>query len=169
MIHKILGVILIVLGCGGCGFTMAACYRYEENCLRQLQKAMDFMACELEYRQPELPQLCVHTANAVTGVVRQLFTLLSRELEQQVAPDAQWCMDAALAAVRLPDSCRLVARELGDTLGLFDLNGQLRGLRAAEESCAQKLSRMSAGRESRLRNYQTLGLCAGAALAILLL
>ena len=101
MILKIIGVILIIAGCGGCGFSMAAAYRNEENCLRQMLKALEYMSCELEYRQTELPQLCVNTARCISGPSAKLFSALAAELEQQVAPDARHCMDAAVAATAL--------------------------------------------------------------------
>ena len=56
---------------------------------------------------------------------------------------------------------------MGSSLGRFDLDGQLLGLEAVRVYCQEQLSEMSKDRDVRLRSYQTLGLCAGAALAIL--
>ena len=58
---------------------------------------------------------------------------------------------------------------LGESLGRFDINGQLKGLESVRSSCRTALDSMTENREVRLRNYQTLGLCAGAALAIILI
>jgi hypothetical protein len=52
-------------------------------------------------------------------------------------------------------------------MGRFDLEGQLNGLEAVRTRCRDWLDELISGREVRLRNYQTLGLCAGAALVIL--
>jgi hypothetical protein len=60
-----------------------------------------------------------------------------------------------------------VLRELGQSLGRFDLNGQLLGIAAVRNTCRSKLQQFEKNKEVRLRSYQTLGLCAGAALAIL--
>ena len=54
------------------------------------------------------------------------------------------------------------------TIGKFNVNGQIKGFSSVNEACKQHLHRLSEGRDTRLRSYQTLGLCAGAALAILL-
>ena len=59
--------------------------------------------------------------------------------------------------------------QLGESLGRFDLPGQLRGLEAIRRETEQTLQEVHAQRENRLRSYQTLGLCAGASLAILFL
>ncbi len=60
-------------------------------------------------------------------------------------------------------------RTLSYSLGKFDLEGQLQGLEAAKADCQRRLQNMEQGKESRLRSYRALGLCGGAALAILLL
>lgn len=167
---KILGAILVLTGCGGCGFAMAAAQRQEEQALRQILRALDYMDCELQFRQTPLPQLCRNTAGLLTGSVKQVFSALSQELEQQVAPDATCCMNAALAAnPGLPARVTAPLHELGTTLGLFDLQGQLKGIQAVAVICRESIDELSQNRSSRLRSYQTLGLCAGAALAILFL
>lgn len=167
---KIIGAILVLTGCGGCGFAMAAAQRQEEQALRQILRALEYMDCELQFRQTPLPQLCRNVSGILTGTVKQVFSALSQELEQQVAPDATCCMNAALAAFPgLSDRIAVPLRELGTTLGLFDLQGQLKGMQAVAAMCRESISELSQNRSSRLRSYQTLGLCAGAALAILFL
>jgi hypothetical protein len=52
-------------------------------------------------------------------------------------------------------------------MGKFDIDGQINGLEAVRSLCRRMLDELTSGREVRLRNYQTLGLCAGAALVIL--
>ena len=52
-------------------------------------------------------------------------------------------------------------------MGRFDLPGQLRGLEHAIRSTEEALRTIRDGAEGRRRSWQTLGLCAGAALAIL--
>jgi len=68
----------------------------------------------------------------------------------------------------LYDLVRGAAEELGGNLGRFDIPGQLRGLENTRKECCDKLQMLTQNNDSRLRSYQTLGLCAGAALAILL-
>ncbi len=167
---KWMGAVLVVLGCGGFGFSMTMAYRRKEALLGQLIRALEYMRCELSYRLTPLPQLCRNAANAVTGPVNLLFSRLAAELDAQVSPDAGLCMDAALANFPgIPEDVAQQIRELGQTLGQFDLPGQLRGLELCTEAARSTLHQMQENRTNRLRSYQTLGLCAGAALAILLL
>ena len=65
--------------------------------------------------------------------------------------------------------CRRLLRQLGKTLGRFDLEGQLQGLQAVCAACLEARDSLQKDRDTRLRSYRTLGLCAGAALAILFL
>lgn len=167
---KWIGAALIVLGCGATGFSLASAHRKQERELRQLMGALDYMQCELQYRLTPLPDLCRQTAAQVSGCLRILFSRLAEELEDQVAPDVQHCMNAAIARTgELTAAAAAVAGNMGRTLGRFDLEGQLRGLENGRQECRRVLESLSENRDNRLRSYQTLGLCAGAALAILFL
>ena len=57
---------------------------------------------------------------------------------------------------------------LGQTLGRFDLTGQLTCMERCRQSCMGQLEVLEHQQSQRLRSYQTLGFCAGEALAILL-
>lgn len=165
---KWIGAALIILGCGGFGFLMAANHKAAENALRQLTSALDYMECELRYRMTPLPLLCKNAGMERTGVVRAVLLRLSSELDAQVTPEVSTCVAAALSHVGdMPKQVHAVFQELGQTLGRFDLNGQLKGLNAARQHCRRDLDALNENRDVRLRNYQTLGLCAGAALVIL--
>lgn len=165
---KWIGALLVMTGCGGFGFAMAASHRREERNLSQLIRALEYMRCDLTCRMTPLPQLCRHASRSADGVISAVLELLARELEMQLAPDARACMASALSqiAVLSPALAGLLG-ELGATLGEFDLPGQLRGIDMTIESARRELEALSENRTHRLRSYQTLGLCAGAALAIL--
>ncbi len=169
MTIKWIGAIFIIVGCGGFGFLMASAYRTEERTMEALCRALEYMSCELSYRLTPLPQLCMNTANLLSGKIKEVFLLLAQELEQQVAPDAVSCMRAVQASVRLSDSVQDILTQLGNSLGCFDLNGQLRGMESCLKNAQSRLQYLRDHRQNRIRSYQTLGLCTGAALAILFL
>ena len=167
---KWIGAILVVIGCGGFGFLMAANYHREEKMLRQLLKILEFMECELAYRQSALPQLCKDAASFAGGCIAKVFICLSNELDMQICPDAACCMDASIKNIRgLSTAARQILSLLGRSLGRFDLNGQLSEIASVKAACCELLDEHLRYKEVRIRNYQTLGLCAGAALAILLI
>lgn len=167
---KWIGAILIIVGCGGVGFSMALSHRNQMKELQQLLSALDFMQCELQYRLTPLPDLCRQTAAHAQSGIKTLFATLAAELEDQVSPDVMSCMRSAIVKTgQLSDKAATVAANLGRTMGRFDLDGQLMGLENARRECRQMLDNLNRNRDTRLRSYQTLGLCAGAALAILFL
>ena len=168
MILKLIGSVFVVAGCGGIGFRIAANHRREERNLRQLIGILDYMACELQYRLTPLPELCRQAAVEFPGVLAAVFSDLGMEMDAQVLPDIGTCMAAAVAkTARLTPLTQEALLLLGKSVGRFDVEGQLKGLEAARQDCRRQLDGLSYDRDSRLRSYQTLGLCAGAALAIL--
>ena len=52
-------------------------------------------------------------------------------------------------------------------MGRYDLEGQLQGIQTVKMECHGYLDELERHRAERLRSYQTLGLCAGAALVII--
>lgn len=168
MSYKWIGAILVVLGCGGWGCAMAAEQRRQERLLHQLIRAVSYMECELQYRLTPLPELCRQAGREVTGQLRTVFRALAEELDRRSAPEVTGCMKMVLRENRdMPGSIRRLLHQLGRTLGRFDLPGQLQGLEAVQTACQRERERLSENREMRLRNCQTLGFCAGAALVIL--
>lgn len=170
MILKSVGAILIVVACGSAGWSVAGAYRAEANCLMRTMQALESMRCELEYRVVPLPVLCKIVSEGRTGPVGQLFSKLGAALEAKHSPDATDCMAQVLAATPgLPPRTKGVMEQLGRSLGRFDLSGQLRGIDAAISRCETELDQIRTDMDRRLRSYRTLGLCAGSAVAILLL
>lgn len=168
MSFKLIGAVLIIAVCGGFGYSMVSNHKREERALQQMIGALDYMQCELQYRLTPLPDLCRQAARQTSGCVQTLLTRLAIELEDQISPDAAHCMTAALAAAApMPKRCEDAAVNLGKTLGRFDVEGQIRGMEAVRQFCRRNLQELANGRDSRLRSYQTLGICAGAALVIL--
>lgn len=167
---KWIGAILIIIACAAVGFTISSNHRREVSSLRKLQNALNFMECELQYRRTALPDLCMITAGECVGNLRKLFENLSLELQAQISPDVQRCMEAAIWKSKpLPQSAVDVLLHLGGGLGRFDIDGQLKALESAQSLCGRSLKKLSEKTEVHLRCYQTLGICAGAALVIILI
>jgi stage III sporulation protein AB len=170
MDYKWLGAVLILAGCGGFGFLLSMSHRQEEKALRSLMGALDYMSCELQYRMTPLPDLCAAAGTESSGAVGRVLSGLARELENQLSPDVSAAMEKVLSMQEnLTPSVHQNFRQLGLRMGRFDLDGQLKGLESVRSDCRTQLKALEQNRDIRLRNYQTLGLCAGAALAILLI
>lgn len=170
MNYQWIGMGIVIAGCGGVGARMAWLSRQQNQNLRSLIDALRDMEKELEYRMLPLPQLCRQAAETSHGIVKTLLEELNQELMSQVAPNAKYCMQAVLGKHReLDPMLHDLLDKLGTSLGRFDLAGQLDGLQVVQAEAQDQLDRLRSGQAERLRSYQTLGLCAGAALAILFL
>lgn len=168
MYIKIIGAVLIIGCCGGYGMLLAVSHRREVSLLRQLLHLLELMRAELEYRLTPIPDLCRVCAADASETLSGVFLKLADNLEGQAAPDVQSAMALTLQKKSLPLVTAQQLKLLGQTLGRFDLQGQLRGLALCKQECEHQLNELEYNQQQRLRSYQTLGFCAGAALAILL-
>lgn len=164
---RLLGAALLVTGCGGFGFSLAAACRREMRLLRRLIHALQEMEWELKYRMTELPELCQIAGDAAGGILKEVFQELSGRLSRNEVTDISGSLNSIIYRKELPGRVRKNLRQLGASLGRFDLEGQLQGLECVRRQCRKDLQALEEGSAMRLRNYQTLALCAGLALAIL--
>ena len=168
MTVKVIGAVLIVFGCGLFGFRLTANIKREETALRQLICALDYMQCELQYRMTPLPDLCRQAGMQQRNRIGIFFCRLSDELDGQLSSDVYRCVKVAIGqAPGLPRKSIKALETLGTSLGRFDAPGQIQGLESVRSYCRAELENIAIDRDVRLRSYQTLGICAGAALAIL--
>lgn len=163
-----IGAVIIFIACSGLGFMLSNNLRREATALCQLIRALEYMICQLEYSAPVLPKLCMLSGKHVTGCVAAVMRELGHQMEQQISPDTGSCMEAALLRVNgVPESCREMLLLLGSTLGRFDLHGQVKELERLKLQTEALWKELEREKPQRQRTYQTLGVCAGAALVIL--
>ena len=150
---RYIGAFCIVAACGACGFSMAAGVKNIQKNLKSLQDALELIQCQMEFRLTELPELCDLVQAACPGAVGRFFASLGSTLQQ-----GELC--------RVPEA---VAVCLARNTDQMELAAQLQGLEAARSECALALAKLEQEKMGMLRSYRALGLCGGAALAILLL
>ena len=169
MIQRWIGAFCVFTACTGAGFQAACALRREKRLLWDTKRLLEKMESELSCRVATLPQLCM-AAEGCEKTLEEIYQMLSHELQRQTLPDANSCMELVLSRQgNLPASFMNLHRMLGQTLGKFDLQGQLEQIAAVKAACQAELDRVGAQCEGKMKSYRTLGLCAGAALAILLL
>lgn len=166
---KMIGIALIIFSCGMFGFMKAASLKREINSLHELVGILNLMECELNFKLTPLPELCRSCAGNGKSL-EKLFIVLADELENQIAPDVSTCMAAAIEKCRCQHaSLQSLLTELGCSFGKFDLQGQVSGINTVRQSCLMQLEKMEESKDLRIRNYRTLGLCAGTVLVLILL
>ncbi len=167
---RLWGALCIAVGCGAFGFHLAANDRKKGLLLQQLEKLLEWMECELQWQASSLPQLFQSAASHTSGPISRFSATVAQQLKLCIFADASDCVQTVLT--QFPLFCEPVREllvELGNSLGQLDLDGQLRQLGAVKARCQALWKKHYENQDQRVRSYQTLGLCAGFALAILLL
>lgn len=168
MIIKFLGAIMILCGCGLLGIMSASSYRKEVNTLDSFISLINLIECELQYKSNKLQDIFEDLAGTVKSPVSNFCRILSAELDSQVQPCVPDCIYAALSKCRnIPKSTEKFIVDMGQTLGRFDLKGQLTELSAVRTEAESVLSKLKSEQDSKTRNIKTLAICAGAAIVIL--
>lgn len=165
---KISGALLIVVCCGGIGILLANTHRQEVRLLRLLLHLLELMRSEISYRLTPVPVLCRVCAESLSDPLQGILITVAEKLDSQSCCDVAGAFRQTLEQEDLPPVTAGMLLSLGQTLGRFDLQGQLNGLCACTQECTYKLKELEYNQRQRLRSYRTLGFCAGAALVILL-
>ena len=166
---KFIGAVLLLCGCGSFGVSLAAAHKREQYMLQRLIGALQEMEWELKFRMTEMPELCRIAGTAAGGILKQIFLELARKLDAREVADISGSLNAILNEKGLPRRVRRNMRQLGRSLGRFDLEGQLQGLQSVRMQCRKDLHALEENNPERMRNYRTLALCAGAVLVIIFL
>ena len=167
MTLRLSGSLLLLLSCGSFGFSAA------KQLKDRLQAAYDFlhllevMKAELNYRLTPLPTLFRNLAVRFSRF-EDVANGFADCMEGQISPNLRACMQIATGRQKgncVTDDYFLL---LADSLGNFDLDGQLRELNMLQEQIQKQITEIEREQASKMRLCRTLGLCAGAGMAILL-
>lgn len=167
---RLIGAALVVLGAGGFGFRRAAQFYKTARQLAQLTGAVEVLQCEIAYTRLPLPELYAEVASRQTGAVAQFFQTMSAQLAagQPRTRAAQHAMQQA-SGLLLPSDARMALLELCETLGRYDVDGENRMLRMSAQRIRTAQERCEGEKRQMARSCTALAVCAGIALAILML
>ena len=168
---KLLGAALIVTGASSVGIRMALRVRQEEQLLRSIVRVLELWRCEIGSSLTPTVQLCELAAGICKGMLKDVFTAAAQRMALQEDADAASVMEAVLLRFgsRLPLSCICRLRELGSILGAYDAQQQTQALEALIARVNGSVDELRSGAAERCRSYEVMGVCAGCALAIILL
>ena len=164
---RLSGSLLLLLGCGGFGFSAANLMKDRLQAMYDFIHLLELMKSELSYRRTPLPALFRNLAVRFNRF-KEIANGFADCMEGQVSPNLRACMQIATGRQKgkgLADEYFLL---LADSLGNFDLEGQLKELDMLQGQIQKKITEMEREQTSKMRLCRTLGLCAGAGMAILL-
>lgn len=169
MVRKAVGAFFVVIGCGSFGFLKASNARKAVKELTVFLNGIVRIKLEMQYQLQPLPCIFRTAAGYLDGLIGQVFLRFADEMESQCHPDLYSCMMGAVAghskiSQETKDFLLLLAKNLGN----LDLDNQLVALEHVEKLCGKERSKLEEEISKQKRYYETLGLCAGATLAIIL-
>ena len=165
---KMLGAACVIFSASAVGFGFSGNVRRQCAQLTALIEALTYLKSEMLYRRTPLPQalgmLAEHSADAAVG---GLFAKAAEKLEESCTLSVHAAFRAALG---MADGLVLSAQTRQALLSLsLSLGQQERALELASERLSAQLRLLEQGRSARCRSYATIGICAGMALAVILL
>ena len=169
---KLLGAALIVTASAAAGFGFARAICVQLRQMDALLGALEIMKSEMEYRLTPLGALCAALSYGDEPETAAFFGACAAQME------ADRCLPPQLAIQRAMEQAqglkwsartRETVRNLAFSLGKFDLGGQVRAIELAQERLRAELAEVQAGSRARCRSYETIGICAGLALAVVLI
>ena len=168
---KLLGAALIIASASSVGIRMALSVRQEEQSLRQLVRVLELMRCEIQSCLTPTKALCEKAAGICRGTMQDIFLAIAQRIELQEDVDVGRIMEAVLVRYgsKLPISCICRLQELGEILGVYELQEQTQALEALIGRVNGSVDELRSCRADRCRSYEVMGVCAGCALAIILL
>lgn len=164
---KTMGILMVLMGAAGTGGSMALAVYRSNVLLRQLLAAMELLHSELSFRRTPLPEAMEALAHASQGAVAAFFQAMAQDLALRQERSVAVIMRKNLMRSSFTPQARRILQQLGNGLGQYDLDSQLRAVSLAEKRLQERLDEARAQQAGRIRSYCTLGVCAGLAIAIL--
>lgn len=138
--------------------------------MRQLLHALESMESELRFTNVKFEPLCKRIADASEGEVSAFFLALYEAAgAEDFQPIGVTKSLAERTRLNLPPAVFFALEQLIDGFGRYDLEGQIRQIRLAEETLSRQLEDARMELAGRCRIYELLGLCTGIAVTILVI
>lgn len=169
---KLIGLSLILTASTVAGLRLAAVVKRQQTQTLALIDAVLRIRHELQCRLTPLPEIfCALQAGRETAI-SAFFTELSQTLAAGSGCTVSYACRRALTKTQglcLPAAVRQTLLSLFDTLGLYDLEGNLQVLDLALTRLREQAAALRAEAPGRCRSFVTLGVCTGLAVAVVLL
>lgn len=170
MIIRWFGAFCIVAGSGCIGLVYNLQQRSNIRILEQLTDVIRYMEQDLRYRQLPLPDLLQNAMCQCDGVTLKVLTAYYHMLHRQATVDTEEGMKKILAEYQgISAQVREGFIKFARCIGQFDIAGQLITFANIREELTEAIKHMTKDHAAKKRSRQTLALCAGAAIAILLI
>ncbi len=167
---RLVGAILIVVGSASAGFCMAGNVRRMQRIYRDALRATAYMKSEIECYLTPLHDIYTQLSHVMPKPLSTLFSALHQQARRSLGllPAVHYSRARQMLKNPLPHELGQIFAEMFDMLGRQDAVAQIRAITLAEERLNEVLINISSEKKERCRAYETIGVCAGIALVIIL-
>ena len=165
---KMIGMVFIIFAVSSVGFTMSASIKKEKSLLMQMQRALQILRNEIAFCGTPLPQTFALMAASCSGNLERVFSDTAKLMDRHRWMSPAAAMEQTLSG-RQETALSDVLRELAAGLGNYDLQAQITSIRMADERIAALLQQTEQEVRAKGKIYETLGICGGLSVAILLI
>lgn len=165
---KYIGIAFIVCSTAYMGFHLANGFRIRRKLLMQFLRCLPIIRNEIAFCGTPLPKIFRLISDHTDGEVHEVFGQVSDQMQAHKTMTPTEAMEETLTARKY--TC-LVPRllELADKLGEYDLEAQIAGIDQVKSQAELQMAELEQERSQKGKVYESLGICAGLALAILLI
>ena len=165
---RFVGAAMIILGAGSFGIAKTAQFYRQQRQLRSFLNALEILKCEMDYTLYPLPKLCRITAERSDRVCAEFLRKYADSLDRgscrsTAAREAFFSVNCVL-----PQDASMAVLELFSALGRYDVDGEANLLKLTQHRLKAALERGETEKRPMVKGYTILGVCTGAAVAILL-
>lgn len=169
---RLAGILMLICTCTVLGLSKSASLRARAKVVSSSVDALEMMRGEICTRLTPMGELCERLSENGPDEMREMFFLLSRELEtlgeRSFSEIWEYAVENA-APSHLKREERETLTALGLALGRFDASEQELAINRAIERLEHSLSKAKAEAESGGRLYSGLGLAFGLMLSVILI
>jgi len=168
---RYLGFVLVTAGSAAIGILMAAGIKRQEQLYRQALFMLSYMQGEIEFHLSTLDKISLDLSQKLPMPLSAVFSSMNRRILQSPGISVGQQMRYSLedCGHLLPMELQDELRALFSHLGHQDVSAQIRAIEESRGRLGLLRQQLFADRKERCRAYRTIGLCAGFALAILLI
>ena len=169
---KLIGLSLILAASGAVGAGLAGTVRRQQAQTLALIAALLRIRHELQYRLTPLPEIFAALGGSRNREIAEFFSRLAALLSSAQTCTVGYACRQALRRTEglcIPAGVRTALMSLFDTLGKYDLDGNLQALDLALGRLREEARQLQGSAAARCKTYVTLGVCTGLAVAVILI
>lgn len=168
---KWIGLLLVLAGTGGIGFSLVGEYTMRIYMLGQIRDMIHYMNDLILYEYASLPEAFARTADRMEAPFSDFLKKVAFQMEEFSGENVSFLWKSSAQMLKEKMNKRDYA-EFADCMqqtGFSDAQGQSQALKGYEQRLELMLHRLTEQKEEKCRLYQTLGIMSGVFVCILLI